>query len=164
MEIASPGPAAAEQPVGLYQIARRTMSVFAESAQRRKLTIAIKDMDVVPLMAIPPREVEQIFYHLIQRAIDASAGDTAHRLIISCSTGEGYIDLLFGDTCSGIQPGLPERGFDSVTPGIEGAGGFGLGLAVVNRIVAGYGGQLTVDTGSGNTTTFRVRLPVKRTY
>ena len=37
MEIAHPDSAAAEQPVGLYQIARRTTRVFAEDAQRRRL-------------------------------------------------------------------------------------------------------------------------------
>jgi hypothetical protein len=47
--------------VGLYQIARRTTRVFAEDAQRRRLTIAVQDMDIVPLMAMSPREVEQIF-------------------------------------------------------------------------------------------------------
>lgn len=164
MEIAGPGSAATERPVGLYQIARRTMSVFAENAQRRKLTIAIKDMDVVPLTAVSPREVEQIFYHLIQRAIDAAGGDAEQRLAISCSVGEGYIDLLFCDTCGGTQPGQTEGGFDSVAPGVEGIGGTGLGLAVVRRIVTSYGGQLTMESGPGSTTTFRVRLPMKRAY
>jgi signal transduction histidine kinase len=73
MEIAHPDSVAVEQPVGLYQIAKRTMSVFAEDAQRRRLTIAIKGMDIVPLMTISPREVEQILYHLIQRAVDAAS-------------------------------------------------------------------------------------------
>jgi signal transduction histidine kinase len=35
---------------------------------------------------------------------------------------------------------------------------------VVKRIVAGYGGQITAGTGPDNTTTFKVRLPVKRVY
>ncbi len=164
MEISGPGSAAPEQPVGLYQIARRTMSVFAESAQRHKLTLAIKEMDAVPLTVVSPREVEQIFYHLIQRAIDAADGDAEQKLVISCSVGEAYIDLLFSDTCAGAQPGQPEGAFDSIAPGIEGIGGTGFGLAVVKRIVTGYGGQLTVETGPGGTTTFRVRLPVKRVY
>jgi signal transduction histidine kinase len=164
MEIAGPGSAATEQPVGLYQIAKRTMSIFAESAQRRKLTIAVKDMDVVPLTAVSPREVEQIFYHLIQRAIDAANGDTEHRLVISCSWGEGCVDLLFCDTCEGIQPGQSEDGFDSIVPSVQGMGGSGLGLAVVKRIVAGYGGQFTAEAGPGSTTAIRVRLPVKRVY
>jgi PAS domain S-box-containing protein len=164
MEMAHPGAMAPEQPVGLYQIAKRTMSVFADSAQRRRLTIAIKDMDIVPLMTVSPREVEQVFYHLIQRAMDAADGETEQRLVISCAGGEGYIDLLFSDTCGKIQPQQPEADVDSVLHDLEAPGGHGLGLAVVKGIVAGRGGRITVDTGPGNTTTFRVRLPVTRTY
>jgi len=164
MEIAHPDSAAVEQPVGLYQIARRTMSVFAEDARRRKLAIAIKDMDMVPLVAISPREVQQIFYHLIQRAVDAAEGDAEHKLVISCSAQEGHVDLSFCDTCRGSQAEPSERAPDSVLEGFEAVQGSGLGLAVVKRIVVGYGGQVTVDAGPGNTTTVRVRLPAKRVY
>ena len=164
MEIAHPDSAAVEQPVGLYQIARRTMSVFAEDARRRKLAIAIKDMDMVPLVAISPREVQQIFYHLIQRAVDAAEGDAEHKLVISCSAQEGHVDLSFCDTCRGAQAEPSDRAPDSVLEGFEAVQGSGLGLAVVKRIVVGYGGQVTVDAGPGNTTTVRVRLPAKRVY
>jgi len=163
MEIAHPEVMVAEQPVGLYQIARRTMSVFADVAQRRKLTIAIKDMDIVPLMVVSPREVEQIFYHLIQRATDVADGDTEQRLVVSCAAEEGYIDLSFCDTCAGIQPKQSEHAFDSALGDLEAVSGLGLGLAVVKRIVTGYGGQITLDAGPAGTT-FRVRLPVKRIY
>jgi signal transduction histidine kinase len=164
MEITHPETAAPEQPVGLYQIARRTMSVFADSARRRKLNIAVKEMDIVPLTAIPPREVEQIFYHLIQRALDAAGGDVEQKLVISCALGQGYIELSFCDTCGGLEPKGPEHAFDPTFGGLEAVDDLGLGLAVVNRIVAGHGGQITAGTGPDNTTTFRVRLPVKRVY
>jgi signal transduction histidine kinase len=164
MEIAHPDSAAVEQPVGLYQIAKRTMSVFAEDAHRRKLAIAIKDMDIVPLMAISPREVEQVFYHVIQRAVDAAKGDTEHTLVIGCSAEEGHVDLSFCDTCRGVPPEPSERAQDSVPDGLEAVRGSGLGLAVVKSIVVAYGGQVTVDTGPGSSTTVRVRLPAKRVY
>jgi len=163
IEIVNPGGAAVEQPVGLYQIAKRTLNVFADSAQRRKLTIAIKDLNIVPLTAVSPREVEQMFYHLIQRAIDAAGGDTEQKLVISCLAGEGHIELSFCDTCGGLPPGQSEHTLDPVLPSLEGVDGLGLGLAIVKRIVAGHGGRITVDTLSGGTT-FKIRLPVKRTY
>jgi PAS domain S-box-containing protein len=161
MEIAHPEVAAVEQPVGLYQIARRTMSVFAEDAQRRRLAIAIKDMDIVPLMTISPREVEQIFYHLIQRAVDAAKGEAEHKLTIRCLADGGHIDLLFCGTCHADSPGGTG---DSVLERGESVSSAGLGLAVVKSIVASHGGQVTIDVGADSTATFRVRLPVKRCY
>ncbi len=165
MDLAHPGAAATEQPVGLYQIAKRTMSVFADSARCNRLAIAIKDMDIVPLMSVSPREVEQIFYHLMQRAIDAARGDnTQHKLVIHGSAADGRVELVFSDTCGGIPPGQSERAFDSLLFDQQGAGGAGLGLAVVKRIVTSHGGQITVETGADGTTVFRVRLPAKRVY
>jgi signal transduction histidine kinase len=164
MEIAHPDAAAAEQPVGLYQIAKRTMSVFADSARRRKLIVAIKEMDIVPLMTVPPREVEQIFYHLIQRALDAADGAVEQKLVIRCVAADGYIDLLFCHTCDGFGPRESERTFDPGFGDPEAVDGPGLGLAVVKRIVGSHGGQITAGAGPGNTTTFKVRLPVKRVY
>ncbi len=164
MELAHPGSAPIEQPVGIYQIARRTMSVFAESAQRRNLLIAIKEMDVVPVMKISPREVEQIFYHLIQRAVDAARGDTEQKLVIDCSVRQGYVELLFADTCQGYQPKQPERAADLIPGDLEEIGRWGLGLAVVKRIVTDHGGQVTVELPSQGTTVFRVRLPTKQVY
>jgi two-component system sensor histidine kinase HydH len=163
MEMTQPDAAAAEQPIGLYQIAKRTMSVFADSALRRKLTIAIKNMDAVPLLTISPREVEQIFYHLIQRALDAADGRAEQKLTISCSAGEQCIELLFCDTCGGMRTPPAGNALGQVLPDTDGVDGLGLGVAVVKRIVAGHGGQITVEVGPENAT-LRVRLPATRTY
>ena len=163
MEMAHPEAAAAEHPIGLYQVAKRTMSVFAESALRRKLTIAMKNMDALPLLTVSPREVEQIFYHLIQRSLDAADGRTEQKLTISCSVGEQYVDLLFCDMCGGIRTQQSGYALGEALPNTDDVDSLGLGVAVVKRIVAGHGGQITIEPGPENAT-LRVRLPTTRTY
>ena len=81
-----PGTAAAGV-VDLYQIARRMMDVYARSAGRSNLTIAIKDIDVIPHIAISGHELEQVFFVLIQNAIDAADPDKKQNLTISCNVG-----------------------------------------------------------------------------
>jgi len=163
MEITHPDATVAERPVGLYQIAKRTLSVFADSALRRKVTIAVKNMDVVPLTTLSPREVEQVFYHLVQRAIDAADGLAEQKLLISCAVGEGYAELSFCDTCGGIRTPGAEQDLGTALRDADDMGGLGLGLAIVKGIVAGRGGQVTIETGTGNTIV-RVRLPASRAY
>jgi signal transduction histidine kinase len=163
MEMTHPDAAATEQPIGLYQIAKRTMSVFADSALRRRLTIAMKNMDVVPLLTLSPREIEQIFYHLIQRVIDAADGRAEQKLTISCLVGEQCIELLFCDTCGGIRAQPGGNALGQVLPDTDNVDGLGLGVAVVKRIVAGHGGRITLEIGPENAI-LRVRLPAVRTY
>ncbi len=160
MEITQSEATAAEQPVGLYQIAKRTMSVFADAALRRKVTIAVKNMDVVPLTTVSPREVEQVFYHLIQRALDAADGAAERKLLISCAADKGFVELSFCDACGSIR--AVETGPDLLGE-VDNVDGLGLELAVVKGIVAGRGGQVTVEAGQGNTTV-KVRLPASRAY
>jgi C4-dicarboxylate-specific signal transduction histidine kinase len=104
--------------------------------------------------------VEQVFYHLIQRAIDAADGTTERKLLISCAADKGFVELSFCDTCGGIR--AVEAGHDLLGE-VDNVDGLGLGLAVVKGIVAGRGGQVTVETDQGDTTV-KVRLPASRAY
>lgn len=161
LRIAHPGSDSAAQPLGLYQIARRMVGIFADSAQRKGLTIAVKEMDLVPVMAVSPREMEQIFYQLIQWVVDAPADGIGYRLVITCSASDGRIELAFSNTPAGD---LPERSECPGTPGWNGIDEAGLGLAVVKQIVATHGGEITTETPPAGGLVFRVRLPVDRVY
>jgi PAS domain S-box-containing protein len=161
LNIAHPGSTAAGQPLDLYQIARRTAGVFAESAQRKGLTIAIREMDVVPVLAVAPREMEQIFYQLIQWVVDAPSPGPTHKLAIACSASDGHIELVFSSTDGGNQL---QRTDVLDLPGLSGMDGMGLGLAIVQQIVATYQGRITMETPPGGGVVIRIRLPVTRVY
>lgn len=161
LTIALPDLNSTAQPVGLYPIAKRTVSVFAESAQRKGVTIAIKDIDFMPIMAISQREMEQIFYQLIQWEVDAPGDGTERRLVITCLVSDGCIELVFSSTGGGERLQQSEG---LGLPNSEGIDAVGLGLAVVRQIVTSHGGQITMDAPPGGGVVFRVRFPVTRIY
>lgn len=143
------------QPVGLYQIARRMMEVFAESAAHRGLGIAIKELDVVPIMSVSPRDLEQVFYHVIQSIIDEAEPGRKQSLTIRCAAARDHIDLLF--SCVGRAP----SGLSLETPAdAEDAGLPGLGLAIVKRILDGHGGRMSC-VRQADRRTVTVRLPAR---
>ncbi|MBN1359037.1 MAG: PAS domain-containing protein [Sedimentisphaerales bacterium] len=164
-EVAQPGSPPRAQPVGLYQIARRMMGVFAESAQRRGLTIAIKDLDAVPVMALTSRELEQILYHLIQRAVDATEPGRRQRLTISCETSSDRVDLIFSRVRE--EAGLPQppvQGWIADMGGAKEVDYLGLGLAIVKRIIENHEGRLSCNVEPSGATTTVVRLPKEGTH
>lgn len=150
-------------PVDLYQIAKRMMEVFAQSAQRANLKIAIKDIDVVPHTSLSVRELEQIFYILIQNAIDAADIDKKQKLTISCHTDTEQIELWFSDTCGGIEPEELQHIFKPFFTTELNAKGTGLGLTIAKQIICAHGGKITAKSQVGKGITVYVTLPIEQT-
>jgi nitrogen-specific signal transduction histidine kinase/CheY-like chemotaxis protein len=70
-----------------------------------------------------------------------------------------YVRLLISDTGSGIPPAVLERMFDPFFTTKRVGDGTGLGLAMVQGIVADLGGAIDVATQVGVGTTFTIWLP-----
>ncbi|MHC4529085.1 MAG: ATP-binding protein, partial [Planctomycetota bacterium] len=151
-------------PVDIYEIAKRVMTVFARNAKRANLSIAIKDIGFVPLMSMGSRELEQVFFILIQNAIDAADPDKRQKLTISCQPGNNQIELLFCDTCGGIQPDKLQHIFEPFFSAGRGAKPTGLSLSIAKQLVCTHGGTIVAESRPGQGTTFRVRLPAKGVY
>ena len=149
-------------PVDIYQVAKRVMAVFAQSAKRANLSIAIRDMRFLPFMSMTVRELDQVFFILVQNAIDASDINKHQKLTISCSTGDKQIELLFSDTCGGIEPEKLQHLFEPFFTTEPDAKETGLSLAIAKQIVCGHGGEITVESRPGRGTTFHVKLPVEQ--
>jgi len=71
-----------------------------------------------------------------------------------------YLKLQVSDTGHGIDPGIIERIFDPYFTTKKMEEGSGMGLAVVQGIVRGCGGAVTVESKAGEGATFTVFLPI----
>jgi PAS domain S-box-containing protein len=149
------------EPIDLYQIAKRMMEVFAKSAQRTNLRIILKDMEVISHTPIIIHELEQVFFILIQNAINAADTDKTQKLTISCQSKPKQIELLFSDTYSYIEPAKVTKIFEpffSIKPDTQDTN---FSLAVAKQIVSAYGGDITVESKPGEGTKYCVVLPVE---
>lgn len=85
--------------------------------------------------------LEQVLINLIQNAIDATAGTTDARIMLSVATGDD-VTITVADN----GPGIPADIADAVfTPFVTGKpSGLGLGLGIARDIVRDFGGRLEV--------------------
>jgi signal transduction histidine kinase len=97
--------------------------------------------------------------NLIGNALKFMEASQVRRVTITTRSCDGWGELVVADTGPGIPPESLHRIFDPFyrVPGVT-AEGTGIGLATVRRIVAAYGGEITVDSTAGAGSTFRVRL------
>ena len=158
----TPSPTA--EPIDLQQIMDRIIAVFDEDARRVGLEICAMGMDIVPCMKIPTKQLEQIFFTLIQYVIDTANQDHPNKLLIRSQTDRGKLVLRFVDNCGGIAADKVENIFE---PSFKSQGqtwDSSLALAVANRIVKAYDGDIKVESETGRGTTFEISLPAESVY
>jgi len=141
-------------------VADGIVRLLGKAAQRAKITLHLEGVDKLPPVYSNERDMEQLFFSLIQNAIQAAGGKKTCRLTITGSVKDENIELQFSDNCSGIAPENLDKIFTPFfTTGSDDAR-TGLGLPIVQRIVSGYGGKIRVQSQFGKGTTFYVTLPI----
>lgn len=107
--------------------------------------------------------IEQVVGNLVTNALKYTP--PGGRIDIVLEAREGMACLDVADTGVGIAPELMPKLFDIFVQGAvsldRAQGGLGIGLALVQRLVALHGGTIeAASTGSGKGSTFRLRLPL----
>ncbi len=132
-----------------------------------KFTLELEEGDLfVNAQAV---RLEQVLLNLIQNAIQAMAETDQPLLIIRIERKTGidprsleermWVVISINDNGCGISPEFEEKIFTPFFTTREVGGGMGLGLSIVERIVRGYGGFITMNTVLRKGTTFSVWLP-----
>jgi PAS domain S-box-containing protein len=147
------------EQVNLKVLAERIVELLDESAKRSRISLQVKDMDQLPLVRLNERDFEQLFFALVQNAIQAADGRRPRSLVISGLVKDQNIELRFADDCGGIAPDdldvIFEPFFTTKPPGQ----GTGLGLCIVKDIASRTGGKVGVESEFGKGTIFIITLP-----
>jgi signal transduction histidine kinase len=140
------------------------MTVFAQSARTVNLNMALKNMCFVPFMSMTAREVEQIFFILIQNAIDTADAGKKQKLIISCEIQDKQIELQFADTCGPMDPERLKHIFEPFYTGDMDSRETNFNLAIAKEIIRTHDGKIIAESRQDLGTTFRITLPVQHIY
>ncbi|HEX5419360.1 MAG TPA: ATP-binding protein, partial [Gammaproteobacteria bacterium] len=120
-------------------------------------TFSIEIEGPLPTFSTYPAPLEQVFRNLIGNAVKHHPGPSG-RIGISCETLEDRYVFVVQDDGSGIAPEYSERVFEmfqTLKPRDQ-VEGSGMGLAIVNRIVAWQGGRVWFEpAANGRGTVFK---------
>ncbi len=146
--------------VNLKAVAERIVKLLKESARRARVSLQLKGMDKLPPIRSNEKDLEQLFFALVENAIQAADGKKSHRLIISGGVKDEHIELRFADDCCGIAPKNLDKIFEPFFTTRPIGERTGMGLCIVERIVSGAGGKIRVESKAGKGSTFFVTLPI----
>ncbi len=105
-------------------------------------------------------QLMQAVFNLLNNAVQA-VGAGGLVLISTADAGE-QLRIDCADNGPGIPPAIAERIFDPFVTGRD--GGIGLGLAVVQQVIAAHGGQISVGRSAAGGTLFSLFLPRRQTH
>ncbi len=129
---------------------------MCEPALRQARARVEKRLEPTPRIWGVKGSLLQVFVNLITNAAQALDGGTVNLGLTSAS--ESVSAQVSDDGC-GMPPEVKSRIFEPFFTTKSGSGGAGLGLSIVQGIVARHAGTISVDSVPGEGTTFTVLLP-----
>ena len=122
--------------------------------------IRISTKDPLPKFETNVSPFELVLRNLVENAVkhhDKADG----QIIVSCESHDEFYEFAVEDDGPGIPDELRDRIFEMFIriPTENGNSGTGMGLALVKKIVEGYGGWIRAEAASGRGTCFRFTWP-----
>jgi PAS domain S-box-containing protein len=119
------------------------------------VTLRLEGLERLGTVAFHESMLRRALLNLVQNALDAMPGGGI--LTVAGRSLATHVQLQVRDTGSGIPAEQLTQIFEPLYT--TKPGGTGLGLYIVQQIVAAHGGQVTVESVEGQGTTFTLTLP-----
>lgn len=146
--------------INLVQLAQRMRQMLWENARMAKVDIYLDLPEDMLLLEGDISEIEQIFFILMQNAIQAADGRQEHNLRIQGEIRAEKIILQFADDCGGIPPENRDKIFEPFFTTKPSGKGTGLGLSILERILRDNNGGVELENQPDQGSVFIVTLPV----
>jgi len=137
----------------LAEVLRFQQREFAD----RRLAVEAETPDGLPPVMADRNQLKQVFFNVTKNAMEAMQPDG--KLKVKFGTDDDFVYLLFADSGAGIRQEDLVRLFQPYHT--TKAGGHGLGLMIVQRIMREHGGQVGVESKEGVGTVVTLQFPRK---
>lgn len=141
----------------LSEVLAEVLSFQQRELADRGIHVEAEVRDDLPLVMADRNQLKQIFFNIIKNAVEAM--QPGGRLRIRARTDDDMVYLAFGDSGAGIKQEDLTRLFQPYHT--TKAGGHGLGLMVVQRIMREHGGQIGIESKEGVGTVVTLQFPRK---
>jgi two-component system, OmpR family, phosphate regulon sensor histidine kinase PhoR len=149
-------------PLEIAPLLEESAALFAKSSKRHR--VGIDTPLLIPPVMMDAEPLLQILDNLLSNAIKYSPRGGA--VTLGVTPGGEFLVIWVKDEGVGIAPELQGRIFERFYQAGSGAGrsfrGTGLGLSLVQEIVAAHGGRVWVESLPGAGSTFYASLPVAK--
>ena len=157
------------EEVDVVNILDKTLNLLSFKLKKGRVKLNKKYGDLPVTVFANPGQLEQVFTNLCINAIDAMQVNEGGILEIGVDVVDDWdsennsksVQIRFTDNGPGIPEEIKESIFEPFYTTKKEGEGTGLGLFITHGIVEKHGGLISVDTATGNGTSFVINLPYK---
>lgn len=148
------------EDVDINELLEELVALSSQRAKYSMVEIQTDFQENLPTLRVSTAELQQVFFNLINNAIDAMDHDGG---ILTISSLQRDNDLFFtvSDTGKGIPEANLDRIFDPFFTTKPVGKGTGLGLSICYGIIEKLGGKIEVESAVEKGTTFSVTIPLQ---
>jgi len=138
-------------------VVTNAMQLRSLDLRSAKTRVELQLESVLPGVRGDGNQLMQVFFNIINNAVDAMESHDGGVLTIKTVRDRGNVIILFSDTGPGIKE--PHRVFDPFYTTKPVGKGTGLGLSICFGIIQEHTGKIMCYNGQNGGATFRVELP-----
>ena len=144
------------QPEDVNTLLEESVRFFRPEIKDREIVVETELRSDLPRVELDRDQMKQVFYNAIKNSFEAMKRHGILR--IRSDRDDTHVSISFADTGGGISSEKLSRVFEPYFT--TKAGGSGLGLLIVRRIVREHGGELALESTEGKGLTLTIRLPI----
>jgi signal transduction histidine kinase len=148
---------ASHKPTDIIEGIDKTLKIFVRKLEQKGITISKQYEQNLPKISGNPGELNQVWTHIIDNAIDAM--DEEGHLTIEINYNKQSVNTKIIDNGKGISEDILNRIFDPFFTTKEVGEGTGLGLDIARRIIQTHKGQIDFNSKPGRTECV-IRFPI----
>ena len=145
------------QPENLNTLVSESVSFLTPEIKDRDILVEQDLRSDLPLVEVDRHQIKQAIYNIIKNSLQAMSSGGLLR--IQTGMDDNHVALRFTDTGGGIPAENMGRIFDPYFT--TKAGGSGLGLMIIRRIVREHGGEIDIVNDEGRGISLTIRLPLR---
>jgi signal transduction histidine kinase len=139
----------------IHALIRRTIAMLTGQAEAKRIVTTTNLAATNTVIECDEEQITQVVLNILMNGLQI-LHNGGHMEIATSDAGE-FLEITVADDGPGIDPAERARVFEAFFFRRE--GGIGLGLAVVQQIVSGHGGEIEAAESPLGGALFRVRLP-----
>ncbi|HLF83134.1 MAG TPA: HAMP domain-containing sensor histidine kinase [Blastocatellia bacterium] len=154
LDYSRPGPVSREV-FDMRALLKESLSGVSAQAEEQTVEICVDQDDMPAFVLGDIRRLQSSISNIVVNAVQAMQGGGT--LTTLMRRRDSFVEVTISDTGAGISEDHLSRIFEPYFSTKQ--TGFGLGLAVAKKVVEEHGGSISVDSRSGEGTTFTIKLP-----